>query len=1820
MFPGSSEYTFKPSLGSSINWNHPISQGLVGCWLFNERTGNKIYDLAKDNHGNLLNGPIWNSFNNGYLQFDGSNDTIDFGDTLDIGLSSHTFCTSFRASSLSGSLHGIFSKSIASGASNRYALFIYNDGANYKIGTFISNGGSSDVQTPSSINVATNVWYHVAVVYDRSDKVYLYINGTLDSSATISQFQSVNFQSSYNFRIGSYGDAANNPSYFFNGLISNLQIYNRALSAEEIRSLYENPYQFLNPPASLKYYSYRQQGILYAPSITSAESMGSAILPGPVTLGVSSIVSQENFSNNALNNSSYDKGSVLKELYFNSSLQVTDLNEIKAPVLQSVVQFGSTGSTQYSYKVTAFNKYGETLTSSPITINNGNSTLNSTDYVRISWNRSLRAEGYKIYGRKLNEERFIATVYNLYYDDIGIATSYLPPVKNTSGYDHKKLNIAEDLRLYTGDYWKENYLSANTIYRNIFGEHAYYPTTPFQVIDWTENITWIFADENRNWTLSRIHLLTYDKREDRTKYVGSTYLTFPNSGQNFQPYDLEVLYEKYSTGTVTNTGTSVTGTSTAWVDFKFCNGARIGFGSTDPEYVTEWIEISTFNSNTSITLVNTPAINYPANTPYIIEEIRIIVARYNNSGTLTNGGIFMAKGLSSFDFLNEKSTSIPTATTIDRIKACYFLNTTVNHAYYYMNCVLGPKIDNNTQYLYVLSGQNNISTNNHFLVYNVRADLVSVGGITASAFVARSNVFTTQIYSTIPATAQKITVATTLSGPGKGVECLYFTYYWRTYRFKTADLRIPNNDVIFDEFMVNNRVGGAQVGTNSHTNPKYLPEEDLFYTRDYNYDSYFFSKPSSSITQMETGRYMLPPHHYSYYPNDDFDIEFTRTLNQGGHLSRLSNGNIILMNDNVGQWANFNLVSYKADIYFAEKYNNFIVTPSIETYNCRKLKKLYLKTNVSIGNDTAPNLTDDAIVYVRTLGIEDNSGKWIVLNKYKDLSKIPPTDKIQFRFGFKTLASMHMPIRIYNLGVLYETFDNNSDEFEWNLEDTSYSSFIIGFKFKSTLNKDFILSNNDPVFLIECRDINNNLIYKQKNFETEFGVFQYYNGTAWVNGISYLTNSRNRFVQTYAIPNNPKVYFKLLTSSYELLKLEKYSDSDTSENQISLSYSNVTRSSENDNPLTFNATNSNITAYKAILNNLFPRGFSISIALFLNENSSSDVMSIVSKSNGNTGYNFFNLYIDSDKKINFWIGNSSILSSIGSIVQGYLYHIVITWNGNLCQLYINNKLNNSSSIGGSLSKFDLSLQIGSFNNTNFLSGRIYDLQIFETYLSAIEISNINKHLKSNLKTKFYGKVRKTLPSSIYYSEGTISFNSSLSTIRIPGLKETKYLGWHADRFDNYRFAEVLKNHDYLEEFNFEYSDSGIPDTYDYYGSFYAPETGSYTFNLLDSNRGLIWIGPLADSGFNLSNYHLYSAGSPSAPYTTSLIAGTYYSIRLLHSNYDSAFRIIFTVTGPNIPTTTLMSNYLSFLSVNRRTLTGISTNFRSIRTGYVRLFIGDKNIYNDVEVIELDKPSDSTTIALNTLPIKNYNNNIQYAILKNVVIYLDASEKKSYPGSGRIWYDLSGNNNHFTMTQNDCIWNPEGYFTGFSKQSFFIPSNAKNIMKTYPFFSNEVNVFLVIKNSSQHYNLINYPVFFGVGSPGVQSSGLELTHNPDNKYLYVGDFSQQIYDQRTAYEDYPLKECVLSFQYLNNNPSIINNQREKFKLYVNGIKRDLNYRPNVSTRVRYGGFSIANYPNTFNNALDSRIYAVMIINREMTDAEVLEMSNYFIDKFNLDVQ
>ena len=44
------------------------------------------------------------------------------------------------------------------------------------------------------------------------------------------------------------------------------------------------------------------------------------------------------------------------------------------------------------------------------------------------------------------------------------------------------------------------------------------------------------------------------------------------------------------------------------------------------------------------------------------------------------------------------------------------------------------------------------------------------------------------------------------------------------------------------------------------------------------------------------------------------------------------------------------------------------------------------------------------------------------------------------------------------------------------------------------------------------------------------------------------------------------------------------------------------------------------------------------------------------------------------------------------------------------------------------------------------------------------------------------------------------------------------------------------------------------------------------------------------------------------------------------------------------------------------------------------------------------------------------------------ILYLDALNPASYPGSGNIWYDISGQNAHGTLI-NGTTWNSEGYFS-----------------------------------------------------------------------------------------------------------------------------------------------------------------------------------------------
>lgn len=117
---------------------------------------------------------------------------------------------------------------------------------------------------------------------------------------------------------------------------------------------------------------------------------------------------------------------------------ITAYTALTTPTGFTVAAQGTTGSTAYSYRVSAFNSIGETLACTSVAISNGNSTLSATNYNKLDWSAVSGATGYNIYGRKATglTETYMATVYGVVtYNDQGQddpSLSLLPPEANTT--------------------------------------------------------------------------------------------------------------------------------------------------------------------------------------------------------------------------------------------------------------------------------------------------------------------------------------------------------------------------------------------------------------------------------------------------------------------------------------------------------------------------------------------------------------------------------------------------------------------------------------------------------------------------------------------------------------------------------------------------------------------------------------------------------------------------------------------------------------------------------------------------------------------------------------------------------------------------------------------------------------------------------------------------------------------------------------------------------------------------------------------------------------------------------------------------------------------------------------------------------------------------------------------------------------------------------------------------------------------------------------------------------------------------------------------
>ncbi|MDD3926900.1 MAG: LamG domain-containing protein, partial [bacterium] len=204
-------------------------QPIAGRWALDETQGTTTTDRSgNSNNGTLTNMTApgcWVSGKIGKaLAFDGVNDYVNCGSGSSLDITDKLTIEAWIKPDTRGSFHVIACK-------NTYTYFfstVSYGKLELLIGNSSSNGWNVGVLSNTVMN--SNNWYHVAGTYDSATgEAKLYINGVLDNTAT-GTAQAIGSKPAGWLSVGcAYGSA-----YYFNGVIDELNIYPRLLSADEL--------------------------------------------------------------------------------------------------------------------------------------------------------------------------------------------------------------------------------------------------------------------------------------------------------------------------------------------------------------------------------------------------------------------------------------------------------------------------------------------------------------------------------------------------------------------------------------------------------------------------------------------------------------------------------------------------------------------------------------------------------------------------------------------------------------------------------------------------------------------------------------------------------------------------------------------------------------------------------------------------------------------------------------------------------------------------------------------------------------------------------------------------------------------------------------------------------------------------------------------------------------------------------------------------------------------------------------------------------------------------------------------------------------------------------------------------------------------------------------------------------------------------------------------------------------------------------------------------------------------------------------------------
>lgn len=569
------------------------------------------------------------------------------------------------------------------------------------------------------------------------------------------------------------------------------------------------------------------------------------------------------------------------------------------------------------------------------------------------------------------------------------------------------------------------------------------PATFPWAMQWSSTKDWVFLCETGAGITRRFITYTFDRTDSSFTCGGAITVTFPTA----IPHTIRsfrMTYDLINTGTVSVSSSSVTGVGTNWLTRQACVGNRIGFGSTNPNLIDTWYEISAIGSDTSITLTTPVPTNLPANTPFVIEDLRAIIVTTNT--TLTTGGLFVVKGLRRelFNSMNLTGTVIPAATTVDNIRACYWLAdaATVTNTVPF-GCALEERTGNTAHNVWVID----TLANPVLFKYNIRAPLTLTAGKATNAFLFKTGAG--GALTGTPSQLNNARIATTNHGPGSGVPCIYFTTASRIYRTSNVNsitasstswladsaVEIPPGST--SSYISSNVLSALEyssildkfIVTTNNSNTMYKNYVTQYRTDGGQWDRFFGTDNKQYLSTLADLTTTPHPQGFGGIPS---------VWSEGGllyyiHNSTINTTNVLFSIPLSGDWE------------YADTTKSCIITPKIPCIGNTKFSRVYTQQVEVVGGNTGANLgltPEPYKTYYRTTGIDDDSGSWTLLSNSGNISNISPSTYIQLKYTFRTIGTHCIPSRLLGCCVNYSGIETGSNfQFSSSKSDALSSRF-----------------------------------------------------------------------------------------------------------------------------------------------------------------------------------------------------------------------------------------------------------------------------------------------------------------------------------------------------------------------------------------------------------------------------------------------------------------------------------------------------------------------------------------------------------------------------------------------------------------------------------------------------------------------------------------------------------------------------------------------------------------------------------------------------------